>query len=468
VSYYRQRIETLDQSTRLNAIVVLAPDALAEADRLDALQRREHRLLPLHCVTVIVKDNYETKGLQTAAGSLALKGFLPTHDATMVSLLKVAGAIVIAKSNMAEWAFSPYLTESSIAGVTRNPYDPSRVPAGSSGGTAAAVAAGFGAVGLGSDTGNSIRGPSSHTALVGLRPSIGLTSRTGIVPLFAHNDVGGPMTRSVEDAAILMNVLAVPDPEDPDSHYAANRRPKDYRASLDRKGLAGVRLGVFRRYVDTPSTDPEIVQVFAQALKDLHAAGAEIVDPVDLPDYDALTRGIWCGDFAQDLETYLRDRAPQAAVHSLQEVLASGLYLPANEALLRSAVAPPADPEDRRTPCSSVYTDPPKEKLRQALNQVMRTQRLDALVYPTWSNAPRRVGDLESPAGDNSQILSPQTGWPAITVPMGVTHGSLPAGLTLFGPAFGESSLLRYAYAYEQATRHRRPPDLAAIGTTAH
>ena len=154
-------------------------------------------------------------------------------------------------------------------------------------------------------------------------------------------------------------------------------------------------------------------------------------------------------------------------MHSLKEVIATGLYLPSNEPLLRSAVAASADPEDRRSPCSSVYTDPPKEKLRQALTALMGAQHLDAIVYPTWSNAPRLVGDLASPPGDNSQILSPQTGWPAITVPMGVTHGALPAGLTLFGPAFSESALLQYAYAYEQTTHHRRPPNLAAIAPKA-
>ena len=208
VDQYLARIRTLDQSTRLNAIVTINPDATLDADRLDADFKRTGSLEPLHCVPLIVKDNYETRGLQTTAGSLAMKGWLPETDADMVARLRVAGAIVLAKSNMAEWAFSPYLTESSIAGVTRNPYDLERVPSGSSGGTAAAIAANFGLVGLGTDTGNSIRGPSSHTTLVGLRPTLGLTSRHGIVPLFVHNDVGGPMTRTVADAAAVLNVIA--------------------------------------------------------------------------------------------------------------------------------------------------------------------------------------------------------------------------------------------------------------------
>ncbi len=462
VEYYQGRIRSMDQSTHLNAIVVLAPDALEQADRLDQRQAKNGQLLPLHCVTVIVKDNYETVGLQTAAGSLALKGYEPKTDAFMVERLKAAGAIVLAKSNMAEWAFSPYKTESSIGGVTRNPYALDRVPAGSSGGTAAAVSADFGAVGLGSDTGNSIRGPSSHTALVGLRPSIGLTSRRGIVPLFAHNDVGGPMTRTVADAATLLNVLAAVDPEDPVTARAQQYPHADYRTYLDRQGLVGARIAVFRRYVDTRTTDPEIRALFDRAMADLKAAGAQIVDPFDLVDYDRLTRGVWCGDFQKDLNQYLQTRAGDAPVHSLADIIQSGLYLPYIDGDLHTAAAAPTDPDDRRSPCEDVYTDPPKVALRAALTQAMQAQRIDAIVYPTWSNTPRRVGDMTSPAGDNSQILSPQTGWPAITVPMGYAQTTLPAGLTFLGTSFSEGMLLRFAYAYEQATQHRHPPSLAA------
>src|SRR5262247_2258325 len=184
VEAYLKRIEAYDQPTKLNSVVIVNPQALAEADRLDEEFRRTKKMRRLHGIPVIVKDNYDTKDLQTTGGSLALKGSIPPDDAYQVRKLREAGAIVLAKSNMAEWAFSPMLTESSIAGVTRNPYDLERVPAGSSGGTAAAVAASFGAVGLGSDTGNSIRGPSSHNALVGIRSTMGLTSRDGIIPLY--------------------------------------------------------------------------------------------------------------------------------------------------------------------------------------------------------------------------------------------------------------------------------------------
>jgi len=215
VEAYIERIRKYDQSARLNAIIVINPEALADADKLDQEYARTHKLRPLHGIAVIVKDNYDTKGLQTTGGSLAMKGFVPVKDAFMVKRLREAGAIVLAKSNMAEWAFSPYVTMSSIGGITRNPYDLERVPAGSSGGTAAAVAASLGEVGLGTDTGNSIRGPSSHNGLVGIRPTMGLTSRDGIIPLFLGNDIGGPMARTVADAAAVLGVVAGYDPDDP-------------------------------------------------------------------------------------------------------------------------------------------------------------------------------------------------------------------------------------------------------------
>ncbi len=478
VAQYIARIQTLDQKPqpwRLNAIILINPEALADADRLDREFARTGRLRPLHGIPVIVKDNYDTAGLQTTAGSLALKHFEPATDATMVRTLREAGAIVLAKSNMAEWAFSPYLTESSIAGITRNPYALDRVPAGSSGGTAAAVSASLGAVGLGSDTGNSIRGPSSHNALVGIRPTIGLVSRDGIVPLFANNDVGGPMARSVADAAAVLTVVAGYDPADAVTELAKAHAGIDYTRSLKADGLKGARLGVFRRYLadqpaqgDSPAqqTDPQIKTLTEQAVRDLEAQGATVVD-FDLPGYDTLTGNLWCGDFEGDVNRWFQTHGQGAPYHSLAEVVASGLYLPHIEEEIKGAVAPPGK-DDRRSPCPDVYHDPPKIAFRDALLAAMNREHIDAIVYPTWSNPPRRVGDMKSPAGDHSQVLSPQTGFPAITVPMGFTHVTgeggavedLPAGLTFLGRGFSEPLLIQYAYAYEQATHYRKPPAL--------
>ncbi|HLJ88863.1 MAG TPA: amidase family protein, partial [Candidatus Angelobacter sp.] len=289
VEAYLRRIKEYDQATGLNSLVLVNPKALAEADKLDREFKRTGKLRPLHGVAVIVKDNYDTNDLQTTGGSLALAGFVPSEDAFMVKKIREAGAIILAKSNMAEWAFSPYVTVSSIAGITRNPYDLERVPAGSSGGTAAAVAANLGEIGLGTDTGNSIRGPSSHNSLVGIRPTMGLTSRDGIIPLYFGNDMGGPMARTVADAARMLEVVAGYDPADPVTKLSEGKIPKSYTQSLDKKGLQGARIAVFRKYLDTATIDPQVKALAEKAIQDLKAQGAEIVDPFTVPDFDKLT-----------------------------------------------------------------------------------------------------------------------------------------------------------------------------------
>jgi amidase len=458
VEGYLERIRAYDQTTRLNAIVVVNPDALADADALDREFARTGKLRPLHGIPVIVKDNYDTKGLQTTGGSLAMKGSLPSQDAYQVRKLREAGAIVLAKSNMAEWAFNPYLTVSSIAGITRNPYDLERVPAGSSGGTAAAVAASLGAVGLGTDTGNSIRGPSSHNALVGIRSTMGLTSRHGIIPLYLRNDVGGPMARTVEDAVRVLDVIAGYDPADPVTQAGEGKRPPSYLPFLETAGLRGARLGILRRYVDTSTTDAEIRLLTERALDDLKRLGAEIVDPFDIPDYDKLIENIWCDRFQYDVNSYLATLGKAAPYTTLEAVFQSGLYSPYVEPRLKRALEVKAAPEAMDPPCLDVYHDARNVAFRNAVLAAMEKDRLDAIVYPTWSNPPRKVGDIDSPPGDNSQYLSPQTGFPAITVPMGFSHGTWPAGLTFVARLFEEPMLIKLTYAYEQGTKHRRPP----------
>ena len=460
VELYLARIRAYDQTTRLNTVVTLNPEALADADRLDRDFARTHQLLPLEGIVLAVKDNFDTRGLQTTGGSLALKGFAPRQDAFMVKRLRDAGAIILFKSNMAEWAFSPVVTESSIAGVTRNPYDLTRVPAGSSGGTAAAVAANLAEAGIGTDTGDSIRGPASHNDLVGIRPTIGLTSRDGIIPLNLAADVGGPLARTVADVAAMLTVLAGYDPADAVTKLSAGHT-HDYTHDLNPNALRGARIGVLRRYIDTASTDPEIKALIAQAITDLKAQGAIIVDPFDLPDYDKLTDHIGCGSFQTDVNNWFAAHAPDAPVHSLQQVVDSGLYLPYIEPQMKRSVDPTPRPNARvcPNPIPDTWHDEKKSALRDALLAAMdASNHLDAILYPTWSNAPRLVGDITSPGGDNNQVLSPMTGFPAITVPMGFTHGTLPAGLQLLGRAWSEGQLIGYAYAYEQATHHRKPP----------
>jgi amidase len=461
VQAYLKRIEAYDkQGPAINAIVVVNPSALAEADEKDKRFAQGGMTGPLHCIPMIVKDNFETIGLQSAAGSITMKGFVSDKDAFQVRKIKEAGAIVLAKSNMGEFAFSPQETLNSLQGHTRNPYDTTRVPAGSSGGTAASVAASFGTVGLGSDTGNSIRGPSSHAALVGIRSTMGLTSRAGVIPLSYLADVAGPMARTVADAVAVFQVIVGEDPEDPMTARSRGRVIPNYAASLDRNGLKGARIGVLRQAYErnNAQVDPEIAKVFAKALDDLKTAGAEIVDPATV-DQPVRPQGMGgCRGFKYDINEYLKARGQKAPVHSLEEIIASPLFdkIPAaSQGRLKSAQASnPEGPESEACKANAAY----REAFGAAVTKAMDEMKLDAFVYPTWSDPPRLIG--ETNGLDNSQVFSPTSGFPAINVPMGYTRDDkLPAGMTIFGRAWDEARLIKLAYAYEQATKHRKPPE---------
>ena len=471
VAHYLRRIDAYDKAgPAINAIVLVNPNALSEADALDARFKASGPVGPLHCIPAIVKDNFETIGLQSAAGSLSLQGFASAKDAFQVRRIKEAGALVIAKSNMAEFAFSPYETVSSILpGYTKNPYALDRVTAGSSGGTAAAVAASFGAIGLGSDTGNSIRGPSSHQALAGIRSTMGLTSRGGVVPLSLLADIAGPMTRSLEDAVTVFQVIVGEDPEDPVTlsapYVQEGLRPQgrpaaipDYKASLVRDGLKGARIGVLRQAYERNTTDPEIVSVFMAAVETLKKAGATIVDPatVDLEEVRRAQGTGGCGGFKYDINRYLAGHGERIPVKTLDEIIRSRRFHPSVQLRLeRAQEGTENGPASDACKAEALY----RAQFRAAVMKTMETNRLDAFVYPTWSNPPRLIGDLNTPHGDNSQVFSPTTGFPSVNVPMGYTRNdTLPAGITFFGKAWDEATLIRLAYAYEQATRHRRPP----------
>jgi amidase len=461
VERYIRRIEAYDKNgPALNAIVVINSEALKQADELDRRAAQGDFAGPLHCVPTIVKDNFETIGLQSANGSLALAGFVSNKDAFQVQRIKDAGAIVLAKSNMAEWAFTPYETVSSILpGYTKNPYALDRVTAGSSGGTAAGVAASFGAVGLGSDTGNSIRGPSSHQALVGIRSTMGLTSRAGVMPLNLLADIAGPMARSVADGVAVFQVIVGEDPADPATAVARGRPREDYAASLVRDGLRGARIGVLRQAYERDTTDPEVVQVFMSAVEDLRRAGATIVDPARIEDLDQIRRapGVGpCMGFKYDLNRYLASHGDRIPMHDLSEIVKSGRFHPSVQRRLeQSEQGAENGPDSAACKADAEY----RERVRAAVTKAMDAHELDAFVYPTWSNPPRLIGDLNTPHGDNSQFFSPTTGFPSIQVPMGYTRGGLlPAGITFFGRAWAEPTLIKLAYSYEQSTRHRRPP----------
>ena len=459
VSAYLARIEAYDRKgPAINSLVVVNPDALATADSLDARFRARGLTGPLHCIPMIVKDNFETRDLPTTAGSLSMQGFVSTKDAFQVRRIREAGAIVLAKSNMAEWAFTPYETVSSILpGYTKNPYMLDRVTAGSSGGTAASVAANLGQSGLGTDTGNSIRGPSAHQALVGIRSTMGLTSRGGVVPLSYAADIAGPMARTVADAATILQVVAGYDPADPVTEAARDRAVPDYSQSLIRDGLRGARIGILRQAYVRSSLDDEVAAVFAKAVADMREQGAIVIDSVPMPALDSVfgQRRESCNRFRHDLEQWMRGTGNRTPVKSLDEIVRSRRYHPTVQPRLEFAQRATAPP-DSQPGCAQVAQL--RADVRRILGEAMDALQLDAVVYPTWSNPPRLIGDLNTPHGDNSQVFSPLTGWPAITVPMGYTRGVLPAGMTILGRAWSEPTLIKLGYAYELATRHRRPP----------
>ena len=458
VSAYLRRIAAYDKSgPAINALIVVNSAALTVADSLDRRFAAAGMTGPLHCIPIVVKDNFETTDLPTTAGSLSLQGMIPRQDAFMVRRIRDAGAIVIAKSNMAEFAFTPYETVSSILpGYTKNPYALDRVTAGSSGGSAAAVAASLGEAALGTDTGNSIRGPSAHQALVGIRSTMGLTSRAGVAPLNLASDVAGPMARTVADAVAVFQVVAGEDAADTVTFRSRGHRAAEYATYLNRDALKGARIGVLHQAYDRATTDSEVVRVFTAALDDMRRRGATIVDPVAVAGLDARLRTAGgCNQFKWDINEWLARQGDRAPVHTLAEIIASRRFHPTIQQRLESAQADSLPP-DRNPGCAS--RDEFRAWLRTGVTTLMDSLKLDAMVYPTWSNPPRLIGDLNTPHGDNSQLFSPSTGFPAITVPMGYTRGQLPAGLQFLGRAWSEPTLIGLAYSYESATSHRRAP----------
>jgi len=452
--YYLARISLFDQAgPSLNAMAFLNPEALQRADALDAERVVSGIRGPLHGIPVVVKDNYETIGMPTTAGSVLLHGFDPGHDATLVARLKVAGAIILGKTNMHEFAYG-ITSEGSAFGAVKNPYDPNRNPGGSSGGTGAAVAANFATVGMGSDTCGSIRIPAAFNNLVGLRGTQGLSSRRGIVPLSHTQDIGGPLARSVTDLALVLDATVGYDPEDPQSAQSTGRIPDSYLDGLTPNALAGKRIGVVEDLLIQNPEDTEVMAVMGRTLAEIDALGAELVR-VRIPDIDALINTAAMGffvaahDFKYDINAYLAGH-PDAPVQSLSEILASGRYHPVIDEVLRLSEAMSEESD-------SVYQAElaHRQVIQEALLAVMAEYALDALTYPTIRRIPAPLRELQD--GSNC-MLSAKSGFPAISMPAGFTDQGLPVGIELMGRPWSDSQLLAMAFAHEQATRHRRPP----------
>ena len=450
VEAYLARIEAYDhRGPAINAIITVNRGARAQAAALDRERAAQGPRGPLHGVPIILKDNYDTADLPTTAGSIALKGSMPDRDAFQVRKLRDAGAVVVGKANLHEFARG-ITTISSLGGQTLNPYDTTRNPGGSSGGTGAAIAANFAAVGMGTDTCGSIRYPASHNSLVGLRPTLGLSSRGGIVPLSLSQDVGGPLARSVTDIAIVLDATVGVDPDDPITSRGAARRPASYLAALDRDGLRGARVGVLLPLFGEAQDDLRAGSVVRTAIQAMEQRGARAV-PIasgDIPT-DADGIAIIRFDFATNINDYLR-RTPRAPVRTHDEILEKHLVLPALEQTFRRDAAS-IDSDDYRAIVAR------HEALRASLVKIMDDQQVVALVYPTLRRTAAKIGEPQ--AGGNC-AASAATGLPAITVPAGFADDGMPVGLELLGRPFAESDLLRLAYAFEQATRHRHPPAL--------
>ncbi|WP_432262572.1 amidase family protein [Cupriavidus sp. TMH.W2] len=453
------RIAAYDQNgPALRSVLQINPKALDEAAHIDAVAARNpsQALAPLHGIPVLVKDNIECGGMETTAGAACLRGNLSTGDAFVIRRLREAGAIVLAKTNLHELA-SGGETVSTLSGQTLNPYDLTRTPGGSSGGTGAGIAASFGLLGIGTDGVNSIRSPASANNLVGLRPTMGLISRAGLVPCGLTQDTIGPITRTVADTALLLDVIAGYDPADPVTSEAAAHIPESYAASLDRDGLKGARIGVLRHFFGDQDVHRPVNAVMQEALAILAAQGAELVAIEDAISPDELLAStlVHHYEMERDLDAYLAGLPPGVPVRSMKDIIAAGSVHPSVAATLTTAVALSGREEEYRERLQR------QQVLRQWLRDLMALHRLDALAFPHQRRLVVPVGESQA---ERNGVLASATGFPAIVIPAGFSAPDgnapqgVPVGLELFGLPFTEPVLIRLAYAAEQALRARRPP----------
>jgi len=458
VQTYLDRIAAYDKhGAKLNAILTLNDNALATADRLDAALERKGPVGPLHCVPIVLKDNYNTSDVPTTGGSLSLEGARPAKDAFVVARLRAAGAIVLAKTNMHEFALAG-TTVSSLGGQTLNPYDLTRTPGGSSGGTGAAVAANLAMAGTGSDTVNSVRSPASANSLVGVRPTHGLLSVNGIMPVSSTQDAIGPLSRHVVDVAAMLQTMAAADPADPNTHGHPH---VNYVASLRADALKGSRIGVLRVMFGSAPEHQPVNAVMDQALADMKKAGATLVD-IDAPalasDKLIAENDVQKYEFTTVMNRYL-STIPNAPTKTVQEIYAGGRFNhPTLERFLKSAVSYKngmSEPDYKLR----LQRD---AKTRALLQKIMADNHLDAIVYPLQKRLVVPLTELNQ--ADRDGILASVTGFPAVTVPAGFSAPTqtapigVPVGMDILGKPWSEAKLLSIAYSFEQATQFRRPP----------
>jgi Asp-tRNA(Asn)/Glu-tRNA(Gln) amidotransferase A subunit family amidase len=461
VQGYLNRIAAYDhQGPALTSIQNLNPSALAEAARIDAEIRANGINGPLHGIPVVVKDQVETTEMPTTFGSAVFKDFVSHRDATIITRMRQAGALILAKTTMGEFAAA---YAGSAFGVCRNAYDSTRDASGSSSGTGAALAANFAVVGIGEDTLGSIRGPAARASLVGLRPTLPLVSRFGMMPATPSRDTLGPLARTVRDTALLLDVIAGYDPNDPITAASTGHIPPSYTSFLVPDGLKGKRIGVIRQAM-AADTNPgaadyrSVRALIERAFVDLAKQGAEIVDEIEIPDLtDLMARS--GGTFESEAATADYFAAhPNAPIKTLQEIILSTEVLAFRRARLMEGVGRTVDD------IGHLHQMQAREQLRRNVLVAMADHRLDALAYATFDHDPvpipadvmTRTAQVSQP-GYNRQ-LAPAIAFPAITVPAGFCADGLPVGLELMGRPFAEGLLFTLALGYEQATSHRQPP----------
>ena len=464
VKRYLARIAAYDrQGPAIHAVIALNPKALETARALDAERKTKGKRSPLHGIPVVLKDNYDTHDLPTTGGSVLLEGYIPARDAVLVQRLRDAGAIVLAKVNMSEFASGG--AYSSLGGQTLNPHHLLFSPGGSSGGTGAAVAASFAQFGLGTDTGGSIRGPASVNGIVALKPTHGLLSRSGIIPLALSFDTGGPMARSVTDIAIALGVLTGVDAADTATRRSDGHAETDYTKYLQPNALKGARIGIAR---DFTGTSADVDWIMESALQAMRSGGATIVE-VRFPKWMLDAKEAWYAavrfpEFAPQIAGYLKD-TPAGYPKSLLEMTERARAMPS---LNPNGFAPNSSRWARfNVELASGSIDDFRYRavrdhampiMRDVVNGVLTANRLDAIVYPTQSAKPARVDAMTGALVTDAQNIANRTGFPDLIVPAGFSDDRLPIGISFLGTAWSEPTLISLGYSFEQLTRARRRP----------
>ncbi len=457
IEFYLKRIEAYDRKgPMLKSIIQVNPKALEIADRLDEKFSKSGLSGPLHGIPILLKDNILTKGFETTAGSDSLRGFIPTEDAYCVEKLMEAGGIILAKTNLHEFALLGE-TLSSVGGQTQNPYDLTRTPGGSSGGTAASVAANFGMVGIGTDTVTSIRTPASACSLVGFRTTTGLLSRRGVIPYSSTQDNVGPITRTVEDAVKVMDVLVGFDPKDPITAWSLKNRKESYLEHLKIEGLREKRIGVLKTFLGTEEKHKAVNEIMYRRLEDMKNHGANIIEIDEVIKVQSLIDdvSVHYHELKKELDQFLGKLGDQVSINSLSELIASGKYHRDIDENLKKAEKLSTDSKDYHRRLTK------REELRNLLMEVMAKYEVDALVYAMQKIPVVKIGKK---ADDQNGAISSIAGFPSMVLPGGYTEptkeapGGVPVGIEFLARPWDEAALIEIGFGFEQFTKCRKLP----------